>query len=181
MHNYLALSQNAMHSQCCRVGFEDGLDNQARCRFQSCQAGNEDRCQKADKDSEEKQSPVGLVGRMDDDGGIALKRSKTDVDADSQATAAVSKPSSANKKRLCPQISNSQNQEMIDDYYSSTNSDSQANSENKIDEEGPMHKMKKQKLSDGIGHRQHIMMDDNVTSSDDFCDHIESSRCATKK
>lgn len=70
---------------------------------------------------------------------------------------------------------------MIDDYYSSTNSDSQANSDNKIDEEVPRHGMKKQKLSHRIDNRQHIMMDDNVTSSDDFCDHIESSRCATKK
>lgn len=59
------------------------------------------RCEKTEKDSDEKQSPVGLGGRMEDDAGIALKRSKTDVDADSQATAAVSKPSSTNKKRLC--------------------------------------------------------------------------------
>ena len=55
---------------------------------------------------------------------------------------------------------------MTDDY-SSTNS----NSRDSLD---------KTEGNCSSGHQRHIM-EDNGTCSDDYCDHLESSRCATKK
>lgn len=54
---------------------------------------------------------------------------------------------------------------MTDDY-SSTNSNSHKGSLDKNEGDG--------------SHERHIM-EDNGTCSDDYCDHLESSRCATKK
>ena len=44
-----------------------------------------------------KKSPVALGERMDEDGGIELKLAKSDGEGASPATAAASKPSSANR------------------------------------------------------------------------------------
>ena len=44
-----------------------------------------------------KKSPCGLGERMDDDGGIKLKIAQSDGEGASPATAAASKPSSANR------------------------------------------------------------------------------------
>jgi hypothetical protein len=68
----------------------------------------------------------------DEDRRMELKIAKSDGEAASPATAAASKPSSVNKKRLLGMAgTTSQNHEMIDDNYSSTNSNSELNSDDK--------------------------------------------------
>lgn len=107
-------------------------------------------------------SPIVAVQNMEDDTQIPLKISHSEVQSTSPPTAGVSKQSSGNKKRS---RAGDHNVAMTDDY-SSTNSNSLSGS---LDKNG------------GHGSHQRHIMEDNGTCSDDYCDHLESSRCATKK
>lgn len=133
---YLALPQSAAHSICRKSALE-GLDDDARCRHLSEQTGVEMRGGQEDTSSDEKKSSaVSLGERMEEeeDSGMELKIVRSDGEAASPATAAASKPSSINKKRLLGRVdTTSHNHEMIDDYYSSTNSNSEVNSDEKHD------------------------------------------------
>lgn len=137
VHNYLALPQSAEHSYCCSGAFEGLLDQEARYRHLSEQTGVEI-IGRQDECSDCKKSPVCLNERMEEDGGIELKLAKSDDESASPATAAASKQSSANRKRLSGKTAANQNHEMLDDYYSSTNSNSQVNSDDKNGDEGMM-------------------------------------------
>ena len=96
VHNYLALPQSAEHSYCCSGAF-DGLDLEAHYRHLSEQTGAEVIGIQDEGSDSNKKSPVALGERMDEDGGIELKLAKSDGEGASPATAAASKPSSANR------------------------------------------------------------------------------------
>ena len=75
----------------------DGHNQEAQYRYLSEQMGVELIGIQDEGSDSNKKSPVGLEERMDEDGGIKLKLAKSDGEGASPATAAASKPSSANR------------------------------------------------------------------------------------
>lgn len=108
-------------------------------------------------------SPIIPVQNMEEDSQIPLKIThNSGAQSTSPPTSGERTQSSGNIKRS---RGGERNQAMTDDY-SSTNSNSLSGSQDK---------------NEGHGSHQRHIMEDNGTCSDDYCDHLESSRCATKK